>query len=221
MKELINKKNNVIFFILLLFSISFMNLAGYILLPLVIWVFFNIVKRKEILVNKSIISLIIFSSLYFIVYSFYFSITLKNIIYFFIGPIGCFLLGSELINSNNININEKKLYKLILITSYGMFLHGFLNMIVTLNRYGINNKSRTVIDFWRGNEIAATGQGIFFTMICSLFFTVLFYKSNNKLEKVGITFATAFSLFSTLVLANRTLIVIIAIVGIVAIILYI
>ncbi|MDB8545638.1 hypothetical protein GMB50_12550 [Turicibacter sanguinis] len=215
MKVNLKFKNEVLIYTLLfLFSIHFINKGSYLLIFTMLVVLFRKGLSFKVNFNINFIFLLLFSSTYIISYSLHFGLSLKAVLYFFIGPIISFLLGYDLIKSTNLTLS-----KLVIILSLGTFTHGLLNMLLTFLNYGLNNNQRIVIDIWRKELVSATGQGMFFTLISSIFIIITIFSNYSYFIKTLFIFMGIFSIYSTLQLANRTLLVIIMLVwGIVCLI---
>jgi len=194
-----------------LFALNFLNLSGYIFFGLLYILMLNyFIKNEKIIISNEFLMIILFSLSYFLIYSYHFGFSFKFLVYFLLGPIGSYMIGL------NYNITRKRVDNiefLLLVSVLGMFLHGALNMVLRIKEYGIFSPQRVAIDFWRGDIIAATGQGMYFTMLCGIFFSYVYVKHNRHVIKWIIVLCMVFSLFSTLELANRTFLVIFVVCG--------
>lgn len=131
-------------------------------------------------------------------------------------PITLYLVGYILIYSNNILVRDDKISyikKIIMIAALGLFIYGTTNLVVHLFIYGdITYYNRDVYNVWSGGFEAATTQGSRFTLMSALFAPAILIFNNNKIFSKGIRFILLFFVFisivATIMMANRTLIVI-------------
>ena len=192
-----NRPNEIILLaILFAFSISFLNLAGYIYVVLIGYVFVK--YGRQIKMSSSILLLIGFSGTYFLFYACHFGISLEKIIIYLLGPWTAFIIGKMIV--------EKKLSfsKFIIILSSGMFLHGFLNWITYLrsSHYQTYDNYRRSVDVWRKELVNVNTTGMFFTFATGISIGVIF--SNAK--RIYKIFAAMIVLVSTMIsmfFANR------------------
>lgn len=196
------------YFLLFLFALDFLNNSGYIFLTLFLYVLCKyLIHDKRLTLNPEFIMIILFSFSYFVMYSINFSISYQSIIYYLVGPIGSYLIGRSLISKWNIN---KSLYKIIMIIVIGLFIHGSLNMYIKISLGTLRFPSEYLIDFWRNKPISRTLQGLYLTPISCTMFVSIFIKDkiNSKYTRLFLLFGSIFALWSTFMLANRTLIII-------------
>jgi hypothetical protein len=192
------------FGIVFLFSINLFDKAIYLLLGLlIIGLIISNYKNSNIKFTMDLLLIIIFCISYFFIIILYKSPEISLLLLYFIAPIGCFFIGYATVKVEKIFI-----IKTLIVLAVGNFMHGSLNMINYINANGLNSLARRVPDIWNGIEIAATIQGSYFTLVSSLFFygLLIFRSQKGKLLSLIIIFATIFSLFSTVILGSRTLI---------------
>lgn len=197
--------------LLFLFGLDFLSYGSYFLLALICVACLKSVLAKELRINLSFVLTCIFSLLFFGIYTLYFGFSFTRFIYYFIIPIGIFVLGQNLL----VTFKDKKrtLFLIFFWISVGFALHAFLNMICRIFEFGYNpdSDSRFAPDIWTGKIIAATGIGMLCPMACSLVFPILFLKSKEKkwYEVIVIVLSFLTSIYTTIMLANRTLFLII------------
>lgn len=141
----------------------------------------------------------------------------------FFFPVILYTVGFLLINRNESLLNNLNCYKkIILIISFGLFIYATLNLIFHLNFYGdVDFKNRLIYDIWSGDYANATSQGSKLTLITTMIVPILlvrkFFKNSTKLILISAVIA---SLVSTLIMANRSLFVIVGLSFIASLILY-
>lgn len=127
----------------------------------------------------------------------------------FVYPL-CYLMGCGLYQRSeyekiDLLQEERNISKIIYALSGGAMLHFVLNMIV--NKDAVN---RNVVDYWTGTAMSATGQAALACFMLAVAIAFLFTKS-GKIKKV-IAIAVIVTVVSyNLVLAGRTLFVLIVI----------
>jgi hypothetical protein len=196
------------YILLFLFVIDFFNKSGYIFLFLLLYVFFKYLAcRKRFVITTEFIVICLFSFTYFIMYSIHFSIYIQTIVYYFIGPIGAYYIGKSIISNSNI---EKSLFKVTMIIVIGLFINGVLNMYITFTSGVIRFPSEYIIDYWTNEPIARTLQGLYLTPIACTLFATLFLKDKicNNYIRLLLVIGSLFAIWSTFMLANRSLIII-------------
>lgn len=198
------------FSIVFLFALNFWGKGHYLLICLFLIGFIVIfLKKCEFKFTFDLILIFSFATSYFLILSYYQYTGMFSIIIYLIGPIACFSIGYFIISPNN-----KLFERTILAVIFGLFLHGFFNMINYFQVYGINSidGARTVPDIWTGINIAATLQGTYFSLISSLlFYSIILMKQRAYLFSNTIITCIIFSLISSFMLGNRTLIYILII----------
>ena len=207
--------------LLFLFALDFFNNSGYIFIILLFYVLFKyLIYQKRLLLTNEFIIAILFAFSYFIMYSINFSLTFKSIVYYLIGPIGSYIIGRSLITNLDL---DKSLYKTMMIIIVGLFIHGSLNMYIKISSGLLRYPSEYLIDFWRDEPISRTLQGLFLTPISGVLFASIFAKDRicSKYTRGLLIFCGLFSLWSTFMIANRTLIIISLILYIISIICFI
>lgn len=108
---------------------------------------------------------------------------------------------------------EKYFVLIIHIIAFSLFIYATLNLFVHLSNYGtFSYYNRLVFDIWSGQLTAATTQGSRLIMMSSLAPPMILYIQNYKKKWVLLILVSVIITFaSTLILANRTLLVIFAI----------
>ncbi len=122
----------------------------------------------------------------------------------------CYLMGfsffdDERVQSSNM-ISYKSFYWFVGIISAGPFVHYMLNWI----KNG-NSDERNTIDFWTNSTMAATGQAVLACLPLALAIACLFMKSNKWLKLMSIATVVLILMYN-LVLAGRTIVVLLLIV---------
>ncbi len=193
--------------VLLCFAVSLFNLAGYIFAAmLLVALLYNVGLIK---ISTPELTLMGFSLLYFVMYSFHFPVTIEEIILYLAGPWGAYLIGKQYVLRAR---SKNALITLIIILAAGMCLHGLLNWFAMLrSEYMVTYAyKRLSVDFWRNEVVTVTVTGMFFSFATGLAIGALFSKTKAKVKTVAVVTLAA-CLGATIFFANRTLLVIIAI----------
>ncbi|MGM0792397.1 MAG: hypothetical protein ACQEUD_20050 [Bacillota bacterium] len=192
--------------VIFLFSINLLNKTNYIFLAL-LFVGLLIVDYRKLRFKFTLdfIILSLFSLSYYIIFINYNETGINTMLFYLIGPVAAFFIGYFIVERES-----NFILKTFLVIILGNFLYGSLNMITYFNTFGFNSVERYVPDFWSGHEIGATLQGTYFTLVSSLLFFsfLLIKKRNKKVLSITIFFGTIFSIYSSLILGNRTLILV-------------
>lgn len=207
---------NIILFFIFLFSLNFMNKSNYLLLICFIFtLLYGYISKKKIYITIEFLILTICFTAYFIIYQYFFQISLQSFITFWFGPILGYFIGYIMVSSVNC---FKLTYRIIFSIVLGTFLHGVLNMAFFVNlKVG---EARVVTDIWLKSPIAATLQNIFFVMFISLLFYAFFICKKYYI-KITLFIGTIFIIISTINTASRTILYIASIVFIINICLYV
>ena len=91
-----------VFVLLGLFSVSFLNMGGYFLAAVLLFYLVVTFNGKLKIDDKGII-LLLFSITYFVNYSLYWPISVKEIIVFLVAPWSVYLLGYYLVQNSRCN----------------------------------------------------------------------------------------------------------------------
>ena len=177
--------------------------------------FFVITPNRKALSNGSLMALLLFAVSMLI-----FNPTSHTMLTNMIRPFTyafCYMMGAGIFNrSKNQGISleneERKVSVGIYVLTFGIMLHFLLNM---LTNWGIG--SRHVVDFWTKEEASATSQAVLACLMIGvamafLFSTVGRFKKTIAIVSLGVIVAY------NLVLAGRTIFMLIIIMSVVAII---
>lgn len=118
----------------------------------------------------------------------------------------CVLIGYNLTYSNDARIAEKQSIALTTVLALGAFGHYLLNLL--LNRGVV--AERNMLDFWTRSVLAATGQAALACMIVAVA-TALLFMSTRKLVKILMVAILGSVIYYNLMLAGRTLFVLIVV----------
>lgn len=190
-----------LFLILFLFAADLFDLSG-ILISLGIVVFFLFYMKNTKLDSNALI-LMIFSVSYFLSVFYHEGVSFDGIIKYAICPWACYVLGYNLMRSES-KVSVTMFSKVMF---FGFFVHGFLNLIASVNHYGIdfNNPFRLAYDFWQQRQISVTTASLYYTPMVLMSIGILF-SSSRKIEKLLSIFVIGIGLFATILYQNRTLI---------------
>lgn len=199
----------IVFVLLFLFAIGCLNLSGHIIAAVLM---FHLITtyRSQYAFDVRAFMLLFFSSSYFLNYSMFGDIGIKEIITYLIAPLGCYLFGQNFVLYSN---KDQSLDRMLLVLAIGFYLHGILNFYEYIQIYGIENIGRTefrvAFDFWRKEIIAVTSCSLYYVPLMSIALGYLFY-GKKKLEKTLSFIIIAIGLFANVAYANRTIIYLIA-----------
>ncbi|MER2036786.1 MAG: hypothetical protein ABS944_01475 [Solibacillus sp.] len=196
--------------IVFLFALNFNNKAPYLMILLIIIGFIVILlKNSKFKITLDLLPIFLFSIFYFIILTNYQPVGMSTILLFLIGPIACFSIGYFIISEND-KVFERTMLAIIL----GLFIHGLFNMIKYFQVYGFISigGARVVPDIWTGINIAATMQGTYFSLISSmLFYSIFLKKQRSFFLSIILISGIIFSLLSSVILGNRTMLLILII----------
>ncbi len=119
----------------------------------------------------------------------------------------CFVMGYNLLNvQNNVTVEskEKALGNIIFLVAFANFIHFALNMITNFG-----SLSRNTIDFWTKSILSATGQMALACLAIGVACAFLFSNSKPGHKVLSVIILTIILAYN-LILAGRTLIVMIA-----------
>jgi hypothetical protein len=206
------------YIIVFLFSVNLFGRASYLLLALLLIGLIIIeIKKSKFKITSDFIYILIFSVIYYLILINYRSdYGAGAMLQYLIGPVAMFFIGYFVV------LKESKfITKTIFMIILGNFVHGFLNMIGYFTNSS-NSVLRVVPDVWTGLKMAATIQGTHFTLISSTLFLIflMYKKSRFKIIPTIVLFGIIFSIYSSLVLGNRTLLVIVLMIFCINILVY-
>ena len=190
-----------LFLILFLFAADLFDLSG-ILISFGIVLFF-LFYMKDIKLDRNALILMIFSVSYFLSVFYHEGVSFDGIIKYAICPWACYVLGYNLMRSES-KVSVTMFSKVMF---FGFFVHGFLNLIASVNHYGIdfNNPFRLAYDFWQQRQISVTTASLYYTPMVLMSIGILF-SSSRKIKKLLSIFVIGIGLFATILYQNRTLI---------------
>lgn len=173
--------------------------------------FFFLTPQRRLNLNFSF-AILVFFSLSLIVFNANYQGGIADIIKAFYFPFG-YLMGISLFideQETDLLSVEKKTRLAIYVVAIGSFVHFCLNMLVNLGR-----TNRAVIEFWSREELSATGQATFASLIIAVIAATLFSDTSKKKKGFAIA-ALVLVILYNLILSGRTLFVLIAVALIVA-----
>ncbi|MFC4802572.1 hypothetical protein ACFPA1_25000 [Neobacillus sp. GCM10023253] len=224
MKQLVTEKKGLDWFwlvIVFLFSINFYG-KGHFLLLLLLLVGLIVINYKKSKFKITIDHLLIFlfSISYFIILFMHRSPGIGAMLIYLIGPIACYFIGYFIIK-----VDSKFIVKTMLSITLGLFLNGLLNMINYFQIYGFNPNQtglRVVPNIWSGGVLTDTLQGTYFALVSSILFYsfILLKKGKHILIPIILIGCTIFSIISSFILGNRTLIAVVMVSFVVSFLVY-
>lgn len=198
-------------FIVLLFlvSLDFVGLSTFWLLLLFVLSFLKFfVKKQKVTLNLETLSLLLFSFFYTVILNSHIEVAKGLNFLLFFGPIFSHFSGR--IHFRNTNV----LIVVVVTIAFGNFLHGFLNMLVYFRLYGLTpllDGMRFIPQIWTERYLVATLQGSFFALVGGLlFYAIILFVEKKVLHSMFIILMILFSVFSSLIMGNRTFFLILA-----------
>ncbi|WP_282938856.1 hypothetical protein [Paenibacillus sp. RC67] len=191
---------------LFLFSINLYNKEIYIVIAMIILgMLISVYKKTTFRLTADMILISLFSISYILIFRIYNTIDLIVLLLYVVEPIGCFFIGYLIFKKE-----AQLIYKTIITIVLGNMLYGSINMLLYFKTFGANTYERRVPDIWTDIGMAATLQGTHFTPVASLLFFSFILWINRKYKVLSfiLFFGAIFSLVSSVVLGNRTLIII-------------
>lgn len=197
------------FALLFLILINYLFLINHIIILLIIYtaiyaIIYQVIPKLSI----SLIVLTLFGGVYFYFYSRYNLVSPRIYMIYLVGPSLMFLVGMIFQH----RFKDKMFRSILLMIAFGFFIYGALNMVYYIMIYGWMGEWRVAVEFWTGYDVVATLQGVYFTAISSLlFYNLVFLKIRKHLfVKLLMIIAIFFGLYSSVMLQNRTLFIITA-----------
>lgn len=200
----------VFYMLSFLFGLGFFGLDNILLLLLIVLVLIRQFSCNRIRLQKGIFLVLGFSFSLLLFYEIHYAFAIKDLFYFIFFPIGCYLVGSSLATKNeNIKIeNEKYIFKFLFAVSLGLVTRALLGTILTIQYYGLFSNERLFLDIWNYGKsfTSATGVNAFVLLSSAVALPVILIKNNYKrwYHIVLSIFSFLFSIYLTLVLQNRT-----------------
>ncbi len=205
------------YFILFAYVINFPVITNYITILFFGSSFLLLIQRnRTIKLDKKIVLIVMFSISYFLIRTYYLQASLDSIFTYLISPIVFFLIGSL------IDFDRNEFVKFLIFIAFAMFIRGAPSVVIYFINNGLIIHSNYILDFWTGLRTTTTLVATNFTMLVSIFFSVLLkisYKKNRFLYLI-LTVCIIFSLFFSLIIGNRTVIMIFFIVNIFSVYLF-
>ncbi|MDK0642601.1 hypothetical protein ACV3ON_10545 [Clostridium perfringens] len=200
--------------LLFLFANNFLGLANYCIPLLFIYILWKR-KLKFVCVNSVIFGTLIAASISFMIIDImnYGSPEIATMVMRYINPIILFYLGYVITYGD-----DEKLKNSIIIISFGMFLHGFMNLLANRNINVLLIAGRQYKDIY-GGVISATLQNLNYIMAVALFFYFVVYERKKFLKIIGI-FATVGGVIGSILNASRTVLYVTPIIFLLALLLH-
>lgn len=204
-----NMKSSYIFSALLfLLSMNFANRFHLITVFLLMLILAGAANKKILLISKNGLLLGFFSCCYivFMPKEQLFSVTTFAVHCLYV--VG-WVIGSASISRTE---EEKQITNYIFAIALGSFSHGFLNFLINIFNYGFYVKNRALPDIWTGDIWVATAQSTVFVVFVGMLFYFLFIIKKRLYLKLGAICGTVVIILYNLILANRTIFVLLTIV---------
>lgn len=197
--------------ILLLISMNFLNMINEVMVRFLWYTgFLMIVLWQKPTFNLEFILLLAFGTAYFFIYIQYRDYTKWTHVKYWLGAPGMYLLGKSFMSSKTFNYYRWIIFSVI----FGLFSYASLNMIGYVYDESLGEGTRYTYDFWVGHMINAPLMGTYITGIGTLVIYNFFHLKWKKdfLLKTIHFIALLLSIYFTILLANRTYFLILAIV---------
>lgn len=194
---------NIMLVLLFFFTIGLFNMSGPILVMIILF-FLIIAFDRKIVIDKLAVILFFFSVFYFINYSLFWSVGMKEIITYLFAPWCCFLVGENMVLYSK---NKEIVERIVLVLILGFFLHGGVNFYVYVQMYGLESYGmgmhRVSYDFWRKEVIAVTACALYYVPMISLSLGYLFCGKKIHYKVISLV-AIMMGIFVNVAYANRT-----------------
>jgi hypothetical protein len=193
---------------LIVYGTNFLNIGIYTPIFLLPYIFIYVMKNrltKNFFVSSS--TLFLFSILYSgILFMYGFIDYPSQPVMFLVFPLILIVMGYKLVDSEN---NYQKAYTYIFLVIFSLSLFGFLSVIKTINKFGVESISlgRTVISIWNDSLITATGLNTFLSfglILLPILFISFKGVRHGRMMKLLCAICFFTSIYSTIVLGNRT-----------------
>ncbi len=187
-------------------SLEFLN--RYFYCVYIAFLFFVLTPKRKVLLNNTFFVLLAFS-MSMLLFNPSFQTSVTNMIRPFTYPL-CYLMGASLFKGREgadgtLQAQEKNMRTAICVLTAGAAGHFILNMLMNLRA-----RDRHVIDFWTKNEMSATGQATLACMLIAVAVAFLFSSVGKKKKLLAIA-SLGIIVAYNLILAGRTLFVLLAI----------
>lgn len=201
----------IIYILLFFYGLNFFNLRPVYLISIISLTLIKSIMLKEIRITSGFICTLSFSILFYIFVLINHGFSFNEMIYYLFGPIGLFIAANDFMHT--FKNKERAIYTVLLTVGFGFVMHATLNMINCFLKFGFSAYDRVAPDIWTGTNVAATGIGLLFPIAYSFLLPVLLIKSDKKrwYEYVIVIFTFVASIYTSFILANRTMLFIIII----------
>ena len=188
-------------FLFLAFSQFSGHTNRYLLMIAIVIILKKIILNETVTITKNFILFCIFCLSYILVFTYNFGYSRTIAFQWVAGMPLIYLLSDEI----RFYGNGQQKFKYLFIMMFGLFMHGFLNLVSFNPSIG-----RNPIDIWSGNIMAATLQNTLFTLAAAIFSVYLFF-SKNKILKVCSAIILTICIVNGFLTSTRTGLFIIAI----------
>jgi|GEM_PF-726209 len=160
-------------------------------------------------IEKHDVILLLFSTSYFVIYTFNFGFAVKSLIIYLWGPWAAYLFGKWFVLSDN---SDRSFQEMTNTLTFGFFLHGVLNLLAYLKSdyYAQYAYQRVSVDFWRGDMVSVISTGFMFTFAVALSTSILFSHCGVRKKLIALA-VLLMSTFEASFFAYRTMIFIVLI----------
>lgn len=179
---------------LFLYAIDFNGLGNYIILGWIVLMLIFGIKRR-FYISAEGIWLLGFGVVYAVMYVFLYGVEQQMLIRYLIAP-GCSYYICE-----NFYSERGRVQKGIKVLVWGLFVHGTLNMVLSLRE---GYQQGFITNVW-GGELTSTAQGMLLTAMSALLFYGLYEVKKHKLSVIYIV-CSVVSLVFSVITGRRTLV---------------
>lgn len=193
-------------FLIFLFSANVINRYYFFLFGA--FILFFVFKNGTIRRNTSVAALFILAASMLIFDPQYTTISILSVLKPFAFPLA-YILGYNMVKNKGED-SEKASKGIILVLMFGMLAHIILNLSIN-----IDNTDRNAIDYWTKEASSATIQAAIGVWTIAIAFAYLFSEAQNT-KKLFFVLCALTVVYFNLILAGRTLLIIMAIIAVVA-----
>lgn len=204
-------KNIILLSLLFLYSLGIEQMEKYIVLLILATLILEVIIIKGgkfvIQMDRQIILLFFWCVLYSIMYIAAGNGILKGIVYYLVAPITLSLAGKRLVSHGT---SEKQVVIQLLVIATGFFLHGTINILISIQKGYFLYSAENVYDIWSGGYISRTIIGMYLTPLMCISIPIISLGKSMFNAWLRILLAIAFvtTILLSVYIGNRTLLII-------------
>lgn len=217
LKHFLNSKSvfyGIIYLLLFTLGLHLFRWTGYILILFDLIILIKVILNKQLRLTPQFLFVILFSVAFFVFYITNYGFAVKQIIVYLVSPPCLFMFGQSLFISSSKEERTKLIYKSIFSILLGMLLCMFLSMAFTMSKTGLAfySERRVFYLIWQPNEVmSSTHYSLYADAVFCFALPILFgkYKNKNAFHYIFGILAILFSVYGSIILANRSFFVVI------------